>query len=61
MPYMASFKSDLQNSIKIYRENRPRPTGAMFLRHHDGLNNLGRGSPKKFLITKNSSNKFSGF
>ena len=25
----------------------PRPLAAMFLTNHDGLNNLGRGSPKK--------------
>ena len=49
MPYMANsasfLKSDLQNFYKNAK-NKPRCMGAMFLTHHDGLNNHDRGSSK---------------
>ena len=34
-------------SIQIYKENKPHPLAAMFLKNHDGLNNLDRGLQKK--------------
>ena len=37
----------LKFSIWIYRENKPRPLVAMFFTNPNGLNNLGRGSPKE--------------
>ena len=32
----------------LYRENKPRPLAAMFFDKLDGLNNLSKGSPRKY-------------
>ena len=41
-------------------ENKPHPPGAMFFMYHEGLNNLGRGSPKQHScqVTLNSVQQF---